>query len=140
MMSDEEIQDHVLDILGYPSSNGLDYDEPLNADLFTHRDEYGDQSSGMMDDDEDMGQDEDIRQDEDIIQDEDSDFGETKSEDIMRENNAVLIYRETLPDREQVALGGREIAENDAIWSVSSFRPHWGPDKLRDNNALTYWQ
>ncbi|OAC98830.1 hypothetical protein MUCCIDRAFT_17780, partial [Mucor lusitanicus CBS 277.49] len=29
---------------------------------------------------------------------------------------------------------------HEAIWSVSSFRPHWGPDKLRDNNALTYWQ
>lgn len=33
-----------------------------------------------------------------------------------------------------------EIAEYEATWTVSTFRPNWGVDKMRDNNPLTYWQ
>lgn len=68
------------------------------------------------------------------------DVDESKLDDAQRENAAIQIYQDFHPDREQRYVGGREIAEHEAIWSVSSFRPHWGPDKLRDNNALTYWQ
>ncbi|KAH8551524.1 anaphase-promoting complex, subunit 10-domain-containing protein [Umbelopsis sp. PMI_123] len=53
--------------------------------------------------------------------------------------NAVQIYEEQRPDLTLRTTGGREIGE-DAIWSVSSFRPDWGVEKLRDNNPLTYWQ
>jgi hypothetical protein len=69
-----------------------------------------------------------------------SEVDDSKMDDAVRENTAISVYQETHPDREQRFVGGREIAEHEAIWSVSSFRPHWGPDKLRDNNALTYWQ
>jgi hypothetical protein len=53
--------------------------------------------------------------------------------------NAVQVYEEQHPDLTLRTTGGREIGE-DAIWSVSSFRPDWGVEKLRDNNPLTYWQ
>jgi Anaphase-promoting complex, subunit 10 (APC10) len=53
--------------------------------------------------------------------------------------NAVQIYEEQRPDLTLRTTGGREIGE-DAVWSVSSFRPDWGVEKLRDNNPLTYWQ
>jgi hypothetical protein len=69
-----------------------------------------------------------------------SEVDDSKIDDSIRENTAISVYHETHPDHEQRFVGGREIAEHEAIWSVSSFRPHWGPDKLRDNNALTYWQ
>lgn len=71
---------------------------------------------------------------------EESEVDDTKIDDTVRENAAISVYQDTHPDCEQRFVGGREIAEHEAIWSVSSFRPHWGPDKLRDNNALTYWQ
>lgn len=69
-----------------------------------------------------------------------SEMEESKLDDAQREDHAIHIYQETHPDLNQRYVGGREVAEHEAIWSVSSFRPHWGPDKLRDNNALTYWQ
>ncbi|KAI8888923.1 galactose-binding like protein [Backusella circina FSU 941] len=50
------------------------------------------------------------------------------------------MYEESHPDKEQQQQGGREIGFQEANWSVSSHRPHWGPEKLRDNNPLTYWQ
>ncbi|KAG2183348.1 hypothetical protein INT43_006353 [Umbelopsis isabellina] len=53
--------------------------------------------------------------------------------------NAVQVYEDQHPDLTLRTTGGREIGE-DAIWSVSSFRPDWGVEKLRDNNPLTYWQ
>lgn len=65
---------------------------------------------------------------------------ESKVDDAQLESIANQIYQDTHPTREQAEMGGREIGEHAAIWSVSSFRPDWGPDKLRDNNALTYWQ
>lgn len=69
-----------------------------------------------------------------------SEMEESKLDDAQREDHAIHIYQQTHPDLSQRYVGGREVAEHEAIWSVSSFRPHWGPDKLRDNNALTYWQ
>lgn len=71
---------------------------------------------------------------------EESELDESKLDDAQRENAAVQMYNDFHPDLEQRKVGGREIAQHEAIWSVSSFRPHWGPDKLRDNDALTYWQ
>lgn len=71
---------------------------------------------------------------------EESEVDDSKLDDAQRENHAINIYAETHPELSQRYVGGREIAEHEAIWSVSSFRPHWGPDKLRDNNPLTYWQ
>lgn len=70
----------------------------------------------------------------------DSEIEDQKMNDVIRENTAISAYHDTHPENEQRLLGGREISEQEAIWSVSSFRPHWGPDKLRDNNPLTYWQ
>lgn len=61
-------------------------------------------------------------------------------DDHMREKHAVRVYEETHPDLEQKQTGGREIAEYEATWTVSTFRPDWGVEKMRDNNPLTYWQ
>ncbi|KAI8096620.1 anaphase-promoting complex, subunit 10-domain-containing protein [Halteromyces radiatus] len=61
-------------------------------------------------------------------------------DDSERENTAIRIYHDTHPDNEQKLQGGREIAEHEAIWAVSTFRPDWGVEKIRDNNPLTYWQ
>ncbi|KAI9246118.1 anaphase-promoting complex, subunit 10/DOC domain-containing protein [Phascolomyces articulosus] len=60
--------------------------------------------------------------------------------DCARETSALRVYEETHPDHHQKATGGREIADHEAIWSVSTFRPDWGVEKMRDNNPLTYWQ
>lgn len=79
---------------------------------------------------------EEVQREEEEEEEEDED----QLDDAQRENHAMTIYAETHPELSQRYVGGREIAEQEAIWSVSSFRPHWGPDKLRDNNALTYWQ
>ncbi|KAI8365880.1 anaphase-promoting complex, subunit 10-domain-containing protein [Choanephora cucurbitarum] len=65
----------------------------------------------------------------------------SRVDDAAKESTALSVYRETHPDHDQLEAGGREIADHEAIWGVSSFRPpHWGLDKLRDNNPLTYWQ
>lgn len=69
-----------------------------------------------------------------------SEVDESRIDDAQLENTAVQIYQDRHPGREQRAVGGREIGEDEAIWRVSSLRPDWGPDKLRDNNPLTYWQ
>lgn len=71
---------------------------------------------------------------------EDNEIEDQKMDDVVKERTAISAYEETHPERAQLMLGGREISENEAVWSVSSFRPHWGPDKLRDNDPLTYWQ
>ncbi|KAI9320220.1 hypothetical protein BX666DRAFT_1811611, partial [Dichotomocladium elegans] len=60
--------------------------------------------------------------------------------DSAREMNAMRIYNESHPEHKQKSTGGREIAEHEAIWSVSTFRQDWGVERLRDNNPLTYWQ
>ncbi|KAI8080254.1 anaphase-promoting complex, subunit 10-domain-containing protein [Gilbertella persicaria] len=75
------------------------------------------------------------------VQREDDEAENPQLDDAVKESTALSIYKETHPDHEQFSSGGREVADHEAIWSVSTFRPpHWGPDKLRDNNALTYWQ
>ncbi|GAA5817267.1 hypothetical protein MFLAVUS_010810 [Mucor flavus] len=80
-------------------------------------------------------------EEEEEEEEEEGDEGDgSKIDDTQIENTAIQVYQDTHPSREQIAVGGREIGEHEAIWSVSSFRPDWGPDKLRDNNALTYWQ
>ncbi|KAI8888802.1 galactose-binding like protein [Backusella circina FSU 941] len=61
-------------------------------------------------------------------------------DDSVKEERARDMYEESHPDKEQQQQGGREIGFQEANWSVSSHRPHWGPEKLRDNNPLTYWQ
>ncbi|KAL1926575.1 hypothetical protein VTP01DRAFT_5696 [Rhizomucor pusillus] len=61
-------------------------------------------------------------------------------DDQLREKHAIRVYEETHPDLQQKQTGGREIAEYEATWTVSTFRPNWGVDKMRDNNPLTYWQ
>ncbi|CAO3669494.1 unnamed protein product [Umbelopsis vinacea] len=65
--------------------------------------------------------------------------GFINSDATLDARNAVQVYEEQHPDLTLRTTGGREIGE-DAIWSVSSFRPDWGVEKLRDNNPLTYWQ
>ena len=97
--------------------------------------------SGIGEEGDGEGQDNlDMNQHEQSEREDESEAEDPKMDDAERETTAISIYQETHPDREQRNVGGREIGEHEAIWSVSSFRPHWGPDKLRDNNALTYWQ
>lgn len=91
--------------------------------------------SGYMDLDEDLRDEEEEEEEEDVIDDEGH-----RLDDSAREKNAMQIYTETHPDLEQKSSGGREIAEHEAIWSVSTYREDWGVEKLRDNNPLTYWQ
>ncbi|KAG2236246.1 hypothetical protein INT48_008606 [Thamnidium elegans] len=84
---------------------------------------------------------EEVEVEEDGEEGEEGEEGDgSKIDDAHIENTAIQIYQDMHPSREQIAVGGREIGEHEAIWSVSTFRPDWGPDKLRDNNALTYWQ
>lgn len=65
---------------------------------------------------------------------------ESRVDDVANEEAALIAYRDTHPGKDQTLIGAREIDEHEAIWSVSSFRPHWGPERLRDNNPQTYWQ
>ncbi|GAA5798128.1 hypothetical protein HPULCUR_003528 [Helicostylum pulchrum] len=84
---------------------------------------------------------EEAEEEEEEEEEEEGDEGDgSKVDDAQIENNAIQMYQDMDPSREQIEVGGREIGAHEAIWSVSSFRPDWGPDKLRDNNALTYWQ
>lgn len=71
---------------------------------------------------------------------EDGEDGDRLLEEGEREKQAVRIYRSSHPDIEQQQQGGREIDEHEAIWKVSTFRPDWGVEKMRDDNPLTYWQ
>ncbi|CAO3590899.1 unnamed protein product [Absidia cylindrospora] len=68
------------------------------------------------------------------------DNGDWSMDDNEKETNALDIYHSTHPDIDQKDQGGREIAEHEAIWAVSTYRPDWGVEKMRDNNPLTYWQ
>ena len=85
------------------------------------------------DEDDDNGED-------DEVEDDDTEDDERRQSDSAREISALRIYEETHPDHHQKATGGREIADHEAIWAVSTFRPDWGVEKMRDNNPLTYWQ
>lgn len=97
--------------------------------------------SGIGEEGDGEGQDDlDMIEHEQSEREDGSEEEDPRMDDAERETTAISIYQETHPDREQRHVGGREIGEHEAIWRVSSFRPHWGPDKLRDNNALTYWQ
>jgi hypothetical protein len=71
---------------------------------------------------------------------EEGDDGDRLLEEGERERQAVQIYQSSHPDIEQQQQGGREIDEHEAIWKVSTFRPDWGVEKMRDDNPLTYWQ
>ncbi|KAI8997549.1 anaphase-promoting complex, subunit 10-domain-containing protein [Pilobolus umbonatus] len=70
----------------------------------------------------------------------DQDRDDSTIDDTLRENVATQLYKDNHPDHDQALVGGREIAQNEAIWSVSTHKPQYGIDKLRDNNPLTYWQ
>ncbi|ORX62768.1 galactose-binding like protein [Hesseltinella vesiculosa] len=76
----------------------------------------------------------------DEVEDEDNDEDDRQVDDSERERNALHMYEWTHPDNDQKKKGGREITELEAMWSVSTFRPDWGVEKMRDNNPLTYWQ
>ncbi|KAF7730245.1 Anaphase-promoting complex subunit 10 [Apophysomyces ossiformis] len=71
---------------------------------------------------------------------EEEDEEDRKLDDSEQESRTLRIYEETHPDHTQKQSGGREIADHEAIWSVSTFRQGWGIQNLRDNNPLTFWQ
>ncbi|KAG0163957.1 hypothetical protein DFQ30_010735 [Apophysomyces sp. BC1015] len=70
----------------------------------------------------------------------DEDYDDRKLDDTEQESRTLRIFEETHPDHAQTLSGGREIADHEAIWSVSTFRQGWGIHNLRDNNPLTFWQ
>ncbi|GAN08222.1 anaphase-promoting complex subunit [Mucor ambiguus] len=120
-------------------------DDALRTLEFEHEheeedDEYLGRVSGIGEGETEGQDDLDMIEQEQSEREDGSEAEDPKLDDAERESTAIHVYQETHPDREQRHVGGREIGEHEAIWSVSSFRPHWGPDKLRDNNALTYWQ
>ncbi|EPB92953.1 hypothetical protein HMPREF1544_00027 [Mucor circinelloides 1006PhL] len=118
-------------------------DDALRTLEFEHEydeDEYLGRVSGIGEGEAEGQDDLDRIEQEQSEREDRSEAEDPKLDDAERESTAIHVYQETHPDREQRYVGGREIGEHEAIWSVSSFRPHWGPDKLRDNNALTYWQ
>ncbi|KAI7859554.1 anaphase-promoting complex, subunit 10-domain-containing protein [Circinella umbellata] len=89
---------------------------------------------------EEEDDDDDDNVEDDEVEDDDTEDDERRQSDSARETSALRIYEETHPDHRQKATGGREIADHEAIWAVSTFRPDWGVEKMRDNNPLTYWQ
>lgn len=128
---DDDDDDFQQRVSGFGSMTD-DPQPPLDLDEEEDEDEEMVQVQAEVVEEEGEGEDDDDEEEE-----EDEDFN---LDDAQRENHATTIYAETHPELSQRYVGGREIAEHEAIWSVSSFRPHWGPDKLRDNNPLTYWQ
>ncbi|CAO3615999.1 unnamed protein product [Cunninghamella echinulata] len=90
---------------------------------------------------EDEEEEEDLELEEDgIEEEEEEDDGDRQTFDLQKEADACRIYDAEHPDNKQKIEGGREITEHEAIWTVSTFRPDWGVEKMRDNNPLTYWQ
>ena len=87
-----------------------------------------------------MDSDMETPREDDEVEDDDTEDDERRQSDSAREISALRIYEESHPDHLQKATGGREIADHEAIWVVSTFRPDWGVEKMRDNNPLTYWQ
>lgn len=69
-----------------------------------------------------------------------SETEEQGNDEAQLEKTAKTIYHTENPSISQKLNGGREIGRDEAIWRVSSFRIDWGPENLRDNNPLTYWQ
>lgn len=69
-----------------------------------------------------------------------SETEDARLDDAQLEKTATLIYQTQHPSLAQKEQGGREIGKDEAIWRVSTFRSNWGPDNLRDNDPLTYWQ
>ncbi|KAI8338704.1 anaphase-promoting complex, subunit 10-domain-containing protein [Chlamydoabsidia padenii] len=101
---------------------------------------YPDYDNGLFGgerlEDDRMEQEEEEQEEEE----EEEEDGDRLLEEGERERQAVQIYHSTHPDIEQQQTGGREIDEYEAIWKVSTFRPDWGVEKMKDNNPLTYWQ
>lgn len=54
-------------------------------------------------------------------------------------NFNILSLGETDPVQEELAGRVREVG-NHAIWSLSSCKPGFGVDQLRDDITETYWQ
>ncbi|KAI8074105.1 anaphase-promoting complex, subunit 10-domain-containing protein [Gongronella butleri] len=89
------------------------------------------------DDDGDEEDDDDAA--EGAVEEEDESEGQNV-DDSERENTAITVYKSDHPDHQQKLKNGREVTELEATWAVSTFRPDWGVEKMRDNNPLTYWQ
>jgi hypothetical protein len=102
------------------ADNASDYSDPLDS--------FQQNASGI-----------EQSSDHSTVDQNDSD-ADSNGEDSVKEDRAREMYEESHPDKVQQLQGGREIALQEANWSVSSHRLHWGPEKLRDNNPLTYWQ
>lgn len=58
---------------------------------------------------------------------------------ISLNNFNILSLGETDPVQEELAGRVREVG-NHAIWSLSSCKPGFGVDQLRDDITETYWQ
>ncbi|CAO3625387.1 unnamed protein product [Cunninghamella blakesleeana] len=111
-----------------------------------HRDEVEEDPHGnneeMEEEEEIEEEEEELEEDheEDHEEDEDEEDVDRQKSDTQKEIEAYRIYHLDHPDKKQKIEGGREITEHEAIWAVSTFRPDWGVEKMRDNNPLTYWQ
>lgn len=73
-------------------------------------------------------------------EEEEAEDDDRRMDDSERERHARQVYEDTHPSPAQIARGSREIGEHEALWFVSTFRPDWGVEKMRDNDPLTYWQ
>ncbi|CEG81389.1 hypothetical protein RMATCC62417_15601 [Rhizopus microsporus] len=119
-----------------PSSYFLNAQSPTLSAEFSHS-----QRAHLFSYDEERYVDSNDNQDDNEEDDDNSNQeSDLNVEDAAREQAALTAYRTMHPEKEQREIGGREIDNHEAIWSVSSFRPHWGADKLRDNNPFSYWQ
>ena len=119
-----------------PSSYFLNAQSPTLSAEFSHS-----QRAHLFSYDEERYVDSNDNQDDNEEDDDNSNQeSDLNVDDAAREQAALTAYRTMHPEKEQQEIGGREIDNHEAIWSVSSFRPHWGVDKLRDNNPFSYWQ